>query len=40
MKVAGADMTPEQLRAELARSQQQVADMAAAQEEFLRACGM
>ena len=37
MKVAGADMTPEQLRAELARSQQQVADMAAAQEEFLRA---
>ena len=30
-------MTPEQLRAELARSQQQVADMAAAQEEFLRA---
>ncbi len=29
--------TVEQLRAELARSQQQVADMAAAQEEFLRA---
>ncbi len=27
----------QQLRAELARSQQQVADMAAAQEEFLRA---
>lgn len=37
MKVAGADVTLEQLRAELARSQQQVADMAAAQEEFLRA---
>ena len=35
--MAGADMTPEQLRAELVRSQQQVADMAAAQEEFLRA---
>ena len=30
------DLTPEQLRAALAASQQQVADMAAAQEEFLR----
>ena len=39
--MAGADMTPDltpdQLRAALAASQQQVADMAAAQEEFLRA---
>ena len=38
--MAGADMTPdltpEQWRAALAASQQQVADMAAAQEEFLR----
>ena len=38
--MAGADMTPDltpdQLRAALAASQQQVADMAAAQEEFLR----
>ncbi|MDH4463280.1 MAG: ATP-binding protein [Acidovorax sp.] len=31
------DLTPEQLRAALAASQQKVADMAAAQEEFLRA---
>ena len=30
------DLTPEQWRAALAASQQQVADMAAAQEEFLR----
>ena len=30
------DLTPEQLRAALAASQRQVADMAAAQEEFLR----
>lgn len=30
------DLTPDQLRAALAASQQQVADMAAAQEEFLR----
>ena len=34
---ASADHELQQLRAELARSQQQVADMAAAQEEFLRA---
>ena len=37
--MAGADMTPtspEQLRAALAASQQRVADMAAAQEDFLR----
>ncbi|WP_440109646.1 sensor histidine kinase [Acidovorax sp. BL-A-41-H1] len=31
------DLTPQQLRAALAASQQQVADMAAAQDEFLRA---
>jgi light-regulated signal transduction histidine kinase (bacteriophytochrome) len=34
---ASADHELQQLRADLARSQQQVADMAAAQEEFLRA---
>lgn len=37
MNVSEDDLTPQQLRAALAASQQQVADMAAAQDEFLRA---